>query len=253
MAADCAVLKILVLGNAATGKSSIIKRFVSNLFDSHHESTVGVDFSLKKIRVDGQPVKLQLWDIAGQERFGSIARAYYQNAYGAMLVYDASSEETFEDTIKVCTARRPHASARPAVAQPLDSRTARSHSRVSQWKNELDSKVCLPNGKPLPILLVGNKSDLPSAEYDSEFLNEFCEEHNFISWIDTSAKTGKNVKKAATTLVRSILAHEDLFGDDAPREREDTIRLGGDGGAEAGHRGAGGGGAAGGGDGGGCC
>eukprot|EP00753_Platysulcus_tardus_P001121 PLAT11078.1.p2 GENE.PLAT11078.1~~PLAT11078.1.p2 ORF type:complete len:222 (+),score=87.40 PLAT11078.1:14-679(+) len=221
MAADCAVLKILVLGNAATGKSSIIKRFVSNLFDSHHESTVGVDFSLKKIRVDGQPVKLQLWDIAGQERFGSIARAYYQNAYGAMLVYDASSEETFEDTIK--------------------------------WKNELDSKVCLPNGKPLPILLVGNKSDLPSAEYDSEFLNEFCEEHNFISWIDTSAKTGKNVKKAATTLVRSILAHEDLFGDDAPREREDTIRLGGDGGAEAGHRGAGGGGAAGGGDGGGCC
>jgi len=172
-------LKILVLGDAATGKTSLIRRYVQNFFTANHKATVGVDFQLKQLTVGERDVRIQLWDIAGQERYGHIARVYYKNSFGAMLVYDVSRPVTFET--------------------------------VARWKEEIDNRVLLPNGKPIPVVLIGNKCDLDAADIDTAQLDKYCQEKGFCGWFDTSAKLNLNIDKAARFLVERILEHEELF------------------------------------------
>jgi Ras-related protein Rab-32 len=172
-------LKIMVLGDAGTGKTSIIRRFVHNFFSGHHKTTVGVDFHLKQMQVGDKSVRLQLWDIAGQDRYGHISRVYYKNALGAMLVYDVSRPKTFET--------------------------------VAMWKEQIDQRVLLPNGEPIPVVLIGNKIDLEEAEVDSEQLDRYCEEKGFVKWFDTSAKFNHNIENAARYLVSKIMEHEDIL------------------------------------------
>lgn len=168
-----------MLGDTATGKTSFIKRYVHNAHSKDHKATVGVDFVLKQIRINNKSVRLQLWDIAGQDRFGAIARVYYKDAKGALLLYDVTRQDTFRN--------------------------------VLIWKKEIDDKVKLPDGSELPVLLVGNKCDLDDrrqVDNDAERMNEFVQEHGFIDWYETSAKDGTNIHEATTDLVKDILKHD---------------------------------------------
>ncbi|RVE39918.1 hypothetical protein evm_015432, partial [Chilo suppressalis] len=118
--------KILVIGELGTGKTSIIKRYVHQFFSQHYRATIGVDFALKVLNWDANTIiRLQLWDIAGQERFGNMTRVYYKEAVGAFIVFDVSRAATFEAVVK--------------------------------WKNDLDTKVQLPDGSPIPCILLANK------------------------------------------------------------------------------------------------
>ncbi|ETV97494.1 hypothetical protein H310_09419 [Aphanomyces invadans] len=189
-AAQDAVVKVLVLGDAATGKTSIIKRYVHNVFSEHHKTTIGVDFALKPVTVQNTTLRLQLWDIAGQEHFRALNRVYYKDALGALVVYDLSRQDTFESVLK--------------------------------WKKEIDTKVELPNRKPLPVVLCGNKADL-AGDIDHEFMNDFCATHGFAGWFDTSAKDNKNIDEANKALVAAVLQHRDIFEKKA-EPRKDVFR-----------------------------
>lgn len=114
--------------------------------------------------------------LAGQDRFGAIYRVYYKESYGAVLVFDLTRPETFQSVLK--------------------------------WKREIDSKVTLPNGKPLPVLLLANKCDLPDHKVDKASLDAFCAEHGFIGWFETSAKENVNIEESVTSLINNILGHK---------------------------------------------
>lgn len=94
------IFKVVIVGNSGVGKSNILLRFLKNEFNSDSRSTVGVEFGSKLFKIEGYKVKAQIWDTAGQERYKSITSAYYKAAKGALLVYDISSRETFENVDK---------------------------------------------------------------------------------------------------------------------------------------------------------
>ncbi|XP_008834923.1 ras-related protein Rab-32 [Nannospalax galili] len=185
------LFKVLVIGELGVGKTSIIKRYVHQLFSQHYRATIGVDFALKVLSWDHRTlVRLQLWDIAGQERFGNMTRVYYKEAVGAFVVFDLSRSSTFEAVLK--------------------------------WKSDLDSKVHLPNGNPIPAVLLANKCDQKrdSSQSPSQ-LDQFCKDHGFTGWFETSAKDNINIDEATRFLVENILANDQNF----PREENDMDKI----------------------------
>ncbi|NXD71706.1 RAB32 protein, partial [Eolophus roseicapillus] len=182
------LFKVLVIGELGVGKTSIIKRYVHQLFSQHYRATIGVDFALKVINWDSKTlVRLQLWDIAGQERFGNMTRVYYKEAVGAFVVFDVTRGSTFEAVLK--------------------------------WKHDLDSKVLLPNGSPIPVVLLANKCDQKkdSSQNPSQ-MDQFCREGGFVGWFETSAKDNINIDEAARFLVENILTNYKTF----PNEENDV-------------------------------
>ncbi|XP_054736696.1 mucin-5AC isoform X1 [Anastrepha obliqua] len=176
--------KILVIGELGTGKTSFIKRYVHQFFSQNYRATIGVDFALKVLHWDANTtVRLQLWDIAGQERFGNMTRVYYKEAVGAFIVFDVTRSGTFE-----C---------------------------VSKWKEDLDSKVQLPDGSPIPCILLANKCDQEKQGIvtSPEKMDEYVQENGFAGWYETSAKENINIDEAARALVNKILLNDRLISD----------------------------------------
>ena len=88
--------KIVVIGDAAVGKSALLLRFTEDSYADDYTSTIGVDFSTRLVRIDGKVCKLEIWDTAGQERFSTITANYYRGAQGILLVYDLTSRESYD-------------------------------------------------------------------------------------------------------------------------------------------------------------
>uniref|UniRef100_A0A4W5N9L2 Ras-related protein Rab-15 n=1 Tax=Hucho hucho TaxID=62062 RepID=A0A4W5N9L2_9TELE len=94
------LLRLLVLGDSGVGKTSLLCRFTDNEFNSSHISTIGVDFKMRTLQVDGFKVRVQIWDTAGQERYQTITKQYYRRAQGIILVYDITSSSSFQHILK---------------------------------------------------------------------------------------------------------------------------------------------------------
>lgn len=118
------IFKIVVVGDSAVGKSNILSRYVQNDFNAGSKSTVGVELSSKLFQIEDKIVKVHIWDTAGQERYSSITSAYYRGAKGALVVYDITRRETFDN--------------------------------AGKWVNDIKSI----GDKGTSIMMIGNKSDL---------------------------------------------------------------------------------------------
>ncbi|XP_037910114.1 ras-related protein Rab-38 isoform X2 [Hermetia illucens] len=174
--------KILVIGELGAGKTSFIKRYVHQFFSANYRATIGVDFALKVLHWDPNTiVRLQLWDIAGQERFGNMTRVYYKEAVGAFIVFDVTRSGTFD--------------------------------AVSKWKEDLDAKVQLPGGGPIPCILLANKCDQEKQGIvtNIEKMDEYVKVNGFSGWFETSAKENVNIEESARALVNQILLNDKLI------------------------------------------
>ncbi|KAJ8380893.1 hypothetical protein SKAU_G00016710 [Synaphobranchus kaupii] len=168
------VHKIVLAGDAAVGKSSFLLRLCKNEFRENGSTTLGVDFQMKTLVVDGEPTVLQLWDTAGQERFRSIAKSYFRRADGVLLLYDVTCERSFLN--------------------------------VREWIDIIED-VSEDN---IPIMLVGNKADLREqalqegiACVPTSFGEKLAMTYNSL-FCETSAKEGSNVIEAVLHLARQV-------------------------------------------------
>ena len=151
--------KLVFLGEQAVGKTSIITRFMYDTFDSMYNPTIGIDFLSKMMYLEDRTIRLQLWDTAGQERFKSLIPSYIRDSTAAVIVYDVTNVNSFHQT--------------------------------SKWIEEVRSE----RGGDIIIILAGNKMDVSSKrQVTTEEGEEKAKELNTM-FIETSAKTGYNVKQ----------------------------------------------------------
>jgi len=163
------LFKLLLIGDAGVGKSSMMIQFADNSYYEGYISTIGVDFKVKTIEHNGKTIKLQIWDTAGQERFRTITSSYYRGAHGIIITYDITDVESF--------------------------------SHVQMWMSEAD-KYANQNASRL---LVGNKSDLVNKRAVDKSRAEEVALINNMSFIETSAKTAFNINNAFIKLVSDIM------------------------------------------------
>lgn len=177
------LFKILVIGDPGVGKTSIIKQATLGCFSANYRPTVGLDFIVKRFQCDADNlVRMQLWDVAGQERYGDMTRVYYKDAVGAFVVFDLTRPETFG--------------------------TSRS------WKEDLDRKVMLPDGKNIPCVLLANKCDEEGERafvLSKDEIDVYCGENGYVGWYETSAKSNVGIDDALRRLSEEILSKKHLY------------------------------------------
>ncbi|GMI06998.1 hypothetical protein TrLO_g13206 [Triparma laevis f. longispina] len=175
------LFKILMIGDAGVGKSSLLLRFTDETFDDHIQSTIGVDFKVKHTTINDKRVKLTVWDTAGQERFRTLTSSYYRGAQAVLLSYDVGRKDTFDN--------------------------------LDVWLKEVDSYS--PNKDSIVKLLVGNKIDLPDQVVDDEEAEEWARSKGMM-FLKASAKDDSGVKECFEEVVRKILETPELLKSSAP-------------------------------------
>uniref|UniRef100_A0ABI7YYP9 small monomeric GTPase n=1 Tax=Felis catus TaxID=9685 RepID=A0ABI7YYP9_FELCA len=167
------LFKLLLIGDSGVGKTCVLFRFSEDAFNSTFISTIGIDFKIRTIELDGKRIKLQIWDTAGQERFRTITTAYYRGAMGIMLVYDITNEKSFDN--------------------------------IRNWIRNIEEHASADVEK----MILGNKCDVNDKRQVSKERGEKLALDYGIKFMETSAKANINVENAFFTLARDIKAKMD--------------------------------------------
>ncbi|XP_020039041.2 EF-hand calcium-binding domain-containing protein 4B isoform X2 [Castor canadensis] len=172
------LFKIVLVGNSAVGKTSFLQRFCEHHFSSGMAATVGIDYRVKTVTVDGSRVALQLWDTAGQERYRCVTQQFFRKADGVVIMYDLTAKQSFLS--------------------------------VRQWLNSVEEAV----GDRVPVLLLANKLDNEKErEVPRGHGEQLAKEHNLIFY-ECSAYSGHNTKESLLHLARFLKEQEDTVRED---------------------------------------
>ena len=171
------IFKITLLGEGAVGKTSLRRRYLGEGFTKGYSMTIGADFAVKKVYIEGVEYTLQIWDLAGQQRFSAVREVYYRGTSGSLLVFDITRPETYE--------------------------------AIPNWLHEL---IRNNKNRIVPMVLIGNKADIRDTnpysvprEYAEQYAESLAKWSGFeVPYIETSAKTGENVESAFETLAKQI-------------------------------------------------
>ena len=161
-------LKILILGDSNVGKTSLLLTYVDNYFPDSHVATIGIDYRIKEVIVNGLKLKLQIWDTSGQERFRSVTHTFLRSANGIAFVYDITNKKSFEG--------------------------------VKNWIKDAES-----NSPGFEKVLIGNKTDLEGKREVSHDSSEKFASKKKIKTFETSAKTNINVNEPFDYLAQLIV------------------------------------------------
>ncbi|EWM27640.1 rab gtpase [Nannochloropsis gaditana] len=161
-------IKLLMIGDSGVGKTCLLLRYANDSFSPTFITTIGIDFKIKNLELDGRRIKLQIWDTAGQERFRTITTSYFRGAQGILLVYDVTDRRSFES--------------------------------IRNWVGQIQQHADVHVNK----ILIGNKCDMTpqrvvSTEEGQSLANDFG-----IQFFETSAKNDINVEKSFVTIAREV-------------------------------------------------
>ncbi|XP_010935822.1 ras-related protein RABE1c [Elaeis guineensis] len=163
------LIKLLLIGDSGVGKSCLLLRFTDDSFTTSFITTIGIDFKIRTIELDGKRIKLQIWDTAGQERFRTITTAYYRGAMGILLVYDVTDESSFNN--------------------------------IRNWIHQIEQHASDNVNK----ILVGNKADMDESKRAvSTSQGQMLADEYGIKFFETSAKTNFHVEQVFFSIAREI-------------------------------------------------
>ena len=165
-----AIFKIVIFGDAGSGKTTLTKRFKTDLFISDSQMTIGVDFETKTIEVDGKKVKLMIWDFGGEERFRFMIPEYINGTMGGILMYDITHYPSL--------------------------------FHIDDWLSVINGKK-----ERFPLVLLGGKADLEIIrEIPFKEGKKYAKAKGFSGFTECSSKTGENVEESFEKLTRMMLS-----------------------------------------------
>ncbi|XP_023154181.1 ras-related protein Rab-15-like [Amphiprion ocellaris] len=175
------LFRLIMLGDSGVGKTCMLRRFTESEFDPSHISTIGVDFKMKTVEIDGVKVRVQIWDTAGQERYQTITKQYYRRAQGIIFVYDITSKASFQ--------------------------------HIAKWASDVDENAL----HKVQTILVGNKSDEEHRRKVTKDQGSKLAETYGMEFFETSASTSSNISESFLRVTELVLqAHkrdmDNLFG-----------------------------------------
>ncbi|MFX1338309.1 MAG: Rab family GTPase [Promethearchaeota archaeon] len=165
--------KICIFGDGGVGKTTLVKRYLTGIFQEHYKITIGADFFVKRINVDGATITLQIWDFAGEERFKFILPSYIIGSSGCIFMFDITRDSSIYN--------------------------------LTDWM-DVFHKGTKNYNKEIPIIMVGGKLDLIHRRtVMTDHAIEIAEKHKFSQYFECSSKTGKNVDEIFESITKMML------------------------------------------------